>query len=333
MVKCRLMKKLCRLILWLGVAGLLAGCGRVITPTPQASGVSTPTPVAEQRVPTATPRPTSTPRPATPIPTPTPTITPTPVIYVVQAGDSLLKIAIQFDVSTEAVQEANGIVDPRFLQIGQALIIPTSDQDTEEQPTPTPTPLPLEVDAINFQQTKQGTLWCLGAVQNPGSSPLTQVVVEVSLFDANGVLLARQAANTQLDVILPGELAPFAVLFETPPKSFAQYQVVPISGVPLTGDTRYYFDLQAFDLHGSLEGLATYRVTGQLRNTGSVDAESIRLVTVAYNAENQVLAQRQVNMAVNLLRVGAITPFQIDLIIPAGTVDHFEVLAQGLQPQ
>jgi LysM repeat protein len=252
---------------------------------------------------------------------------------VIQPGDTLLKISTQFNVGTEAIQEANGIVDPRFLQIGQALIIPTSEDDTAEQPTATPTPLPLDVDSISFQETRQGTLWCLGSISNPGSRPLTEVVVEVSLMDADGVLLAREAAYVQLDVILPGKSAPFAVLFETPPNSFAQYQVVPVSGVPLAGDTRYYFDLETFDLRGSPEGLATYRINGQLRNYGGSDAVSIRLVTVAFNKDNQVLAQRQAELGVNLLRAGATTPFRVDLIIPTGAVDRFEVLAQGLQPE
>ena len=46
-----------------------------------------------------------------------------------------------------------------------------------------------------------------------------------------------------------------------------------------------------------------------------------------------VLAQRQADLAVNLLRAGAVTPFELDLIIPAGQVDHFAVLAQGLSAE
>ena len=115
--------------------------------------------------------------------------------------------------------------------------------------------------------------------------------------------------------------------------TFAQYQVVPVSAVPLTGDTRYYFDLEPVDLRGSPEGLDTYRISGQLRNTGSEDVESIRLVAVTYDGDNRVLAQRQADLAVNLLRAGAATPFELDLIIPVGTVDHFSVLAQGLSAE
>ncbi len=325
-----------RWILWFLVGCLLISCGRLVTPQPELPSEAKVTPSPQKVVSTNTPPPTSTPRRATPIATFTPTITPTPIIYTVQASDTLLKIAIQFDRTTEVIQEANGIVDPRFLQIGQELIIPPPKADPEDPPTPTPTPPALVVNAINFQETRQGILWCLGEVSNPGDEPLTEVVIEASLFDSAGILLAREAAFTQLDVVPPSEASeavPFAILFETPPGDFAQYQVIAVAGVPLSVQTRYYFDLETFDLHGSPEGTATYRLKGQLRNRGSVDAESIRLVAVAYDQDDKVLAQRQAQLAVSLLKAGATTPFEIDLIVPYGIVDHYIVLAQALQAQ
>ncbi|MBN1218055.1 MAG: LysM peptidoglycan-binding domain-containing protein [Anaerolineae bacterium] len=321
-------------IWWLIGLILLAGCGQVLTPSPQAIPKVqqiVPSPVAV--TPAHTPQSTSTPRPATPRSTPTPTVSPTPVIYVVQSGDTLLDIAIRFERTTEAIQEANGIIDPRFLQIGQELIIPPPQDSPDNPPTPTSTPPPLLVEAVNFQQTQQGTLWCLGQVSNPGSDSLSEVVVEAALYDEGGVLLAREAAFTQLDVVRPEQAVPFAILFDTPPRSFAQYQVMAVSGVPVSEQARYYFDLEAFDLHGSQVDIATYRLDGQLRNGGPLDAEAIRLVAVVYDEAGRVLAQRQAELAVELLRAGAITPFTIDLILTHGVVDHYEVLVQGLEAQ
>lgn len=320
--------------LWLLSLWLLAGCGRVITPTPEPTFTVAPTAITEDIEPTATPqppKPTATPRRATPRVSPTPTATPTPIIYTIQPGDTLLKIAIQFNSSTESIQEINGIADPRFLQIGQILIIPPAEESADRPPSPTPTPPPLEVTSINFQQTPDGALWCLGTIHNPGEVPLAEVVVEAALLDGTGVLLSREAAYTQLDVIQPGHSVPFAILFATSPGDFAQYQVVAVAGVPLSEQTRYYFDLQTFDVRGASKGDNTYRVGGQLRNHGLIDAEAIRLVVVAYDDEDRALAQRQVELAVSLLKAGAATSFEIDLIIPAGAVDHYEVLAQGLQ--
>ncbi len=309
----------------------VVGCGQTLTPTPPVVIEKEASPLAEKATSTVTPRPTSTPRPATPTPIPTPTMTPTPVIYAIQPGDTLLSIAIEFDRSTELIQEANGIVDPRLLQIGQEIIIPPPPEAEEDPPTPTSTPLPLLIEGVNFQETRQGTLWCLGEVRNPGDSSVAEVVVEAVLFDGEGLLLSRETAFVQLDVVQPGEAVPFAILFQTPPDTFAQYQVVAVSGVPVSEEARYYFDLQAVNVTGEPLGVALYRLTGALRNDGERDTEAIRLVAVAYDEDNRVLAQRQVDLEVSLLKAGATTPFTVDLTITKGVVDHFKVMGQGLE--
>lgn len=68
------------------------------------------------------PSPPSQPGPATPLPSPVPS--PTPLNHIVQAGDTLLALAAQYDTSVEAIMIANEISDPRGLQIGQELLIP-----------------------------------------------------------------------------------------------------------------------------------------------------------------------------------------------------------------
>lgn len=63
-------------------------------------------------------------RPTDATPPPTPTPTPTPVIYIVQSGDTLLKISLQYGVDVEALARRNRIDDPRALRTGTLLIIP-----------------------------------------------------------------------------------------------------------------------------------------------------------------------------------------------------------------
>ena len=78
--------------------------------TPEAGA----TPIAAIRE-TATPAPTSTSAPVG---------SPTPVVHVVESGDTLLGIAVQYDVTVEDLEAANGIDDPTKLRIGQELVIP-----------------------------------------------------------------------------------------------------------------------------------------------------------------------------------------------------------------
>lgn len=53
-----------------------------------------------------------------------PTATPEPFRYTVAQGDTLSSIAQQFGVSTVAIIEANNILDPNNLVVGQAILIP-----------------------------------------------------------------------------------------------------------------------------------------------------------------------------------------------------------------
>lgn len=60
-------------------------------------------------------------------PTPTPTRPPAAeTTYVVQPGDTLARIARSFNVSWQAIAEANGLVNPNRIFVGQVLKIPGS---------------------------------------------------------------------------------------------------------------------------------------------------------------------------------------------------------------
>ena len=65
-----------------------------------------------------------------------PTPTPEPFFYIVEPGDSLTGIAVQFDVAPAELIAANNIVDQNNIPVGQSLLIPgvastTSDTSNE----------------------------------------------------------------------------------------------------------------------------------------------------------------------------------------------------------
>ena len=104
------------------------------TPAATAARTSTPEPARTPR-PAATPAPASTPSP-TPDPTtaPEPATTPepaapapselAPIEYPIVAGDTLLDIALSFEVTLDAILELNPGLDPDTLQIGQIILVP-----------------------------------------------------------------------------------------------------------------------------------------------------------------------------------------------------------------
>ncbi len=98
-----------------------------VEPAPTAVPVTTPTAIIDDPnrafqnvIATPTPNPTPT---ATPVARPTPT--PTPFVYTVQAGDTLSGIAGRFGLTVDELVQANRLVDPDSLQIGQQITIPS----------------------------------------------------------------------------------------------------------------------------------------------------------------------------------------------------------------
>jgi LysM repeat protein len=304
------------------VALLLCGCGQVITaPTP------TPAATAPVNLPAVTPRATSTPAPSTPAATSAPTSTPTPVIHTVQAGDTLIGIAKQYGISAEALQEANAILDPQLLQIGQELVIPRGDQALEGPPTSTPTPLPFGVRGLGFYETPAGSLWCLGEVENTSGRAIERVQVEISLYDEEDKVLATESAFVALGIVPQGSKAPFAILFANPPVSFAKYQAITLSGDPVTYLGNRYLDLAITEQQGESEG-HYFMVEGLIQNTGQADAETATVLVTAYDAHGRVTGFRQVDLE-DAPAAGESSPFQVNLLPFGGTVVTYAVQAQG----
>jgi LysM repeat protein len=74
-----------------------------------------------------------------------------PPIHIVKSGDTLNTIAQIYDVSLEDIVEANGIVNPNVLSVGQQLVIPVGGLATATPPPPPeatasilPSPIPTE---------------------------------------------------------------------------------------------------------------------------------------------------------------------------------------------
>jgi LysM repeat protein len=266
--------------------------------------------------------------PATPSDTPTPTVTPTPIIYVIKKGDTLLAIARQFGVTVQALQEINGITDPRRLRINQELIIPLKEESGEPTVVPTPTPVALAIQGLAFHWTPVDSLWCLGEVVNLSGKPAEEVQVQVTLHDEQGQLLAMGAAFTQLDILAGGGRAPFAILFSAPPSSFAQYQSRILSGVPSSHFGPRYPDLVVVeDWGGWLDG-NNYQVRGQVQNVGEADAQRVVVVATLYDEEEHIVGSRTIGIPAEFFLAGAVAPFEVTLT-PLGPVSRYDVQVQG----
>ena len=305
----------------------LTACGQVVTKSTPAPPTTTPTvtPTASLTV-QATP----TPAPYTPEPTATPTLEPTPVVHTISAGETLIAIARQYGVSVQAIQEVNGITDPRTLRVGQKIRIPT-DPDAQlgaGTPTPEPTPLPVEIGPVYFGAENADGLWGLGEVKNPGEQALEGVRVSLQLLNDTGQVLAEGETPLASNLLEPGTTSPFGIRFDQPPADFANYFAYSSKAYPAHLGS-YYRDLQVLDVQGEGERHYTFHLTGIVRNTGPEDAVEVMVTATLYDALGQVIGFRRVEPAHNVIPFGGETTFTLSIIPLGGPVDSWHVSAEA----
>lgn len=308
---------------------LLAACGQVVTVVPPTA-----TPPVQATAPlslaTVPPRPTVTLAVPTATVPNTPTPTPTPIVHVVQPGETLIAIALKYGVTVAALQSANGIDDPSTLQVSQELVIPTDEEsqgESLELLLPTPSPVPFAVEGLNCYAESAGSLWCLGEVVNSTDAALENVEVRLTLHGDAGQELMGGVAQAALDLIRPGERAPFGIIFTSPPESFDRPLVVPIRAESSSDPGSRYATLELSAVQASMVG-SLFEVTGSVTNPGQLAAGSVMIVVTTYDDQGIVTGFRQTRLP-DALAPGATTDFAISLMPSRGAPVDYTLAVQG----
>jgi LysM repeat protein len=267
-----------------------------------------------------------------PLETATPTITATPIVHVVQQGDTLQAIAFDFGVGVEALQRANGIENPQFLQVGQRLVIPVNRESDDARPgllLPTPTPQPLEVRGVALYETPVGSLWVLGEVANTTAITVTNVQLKVMLFDQDGQPVAETDGFAAGDLVLPQTSSPFGFLFTTPP-AWASYQVMVIRGQEAGALANTYVSMALTEVDRSLSG-SQIELSGIVKNTSTGQlVQSVDIIVTIYDAQGAVTGFRQRTLRLDEgLAPGGETPFSLSLAAHGAPNDEFSIIALG----
>jgi LysM repeat protein len=240
--------------LFLGIgAGLvffgLRETGRVVDPTT--------TPTA-----TLTVTPTLTPTPETPTPTNTPLPTPTPINYVIQAGDTCLGIAGNFQVSVQSIQLLNNLSVNCDLVPGNTLLIP--------QPTPTPTPLPT------------ATLSAADATEQACEK------VEYTVQEGDTLSTIANAYNVPMSVIREYNGLPSDIVFSGMPLTIPLCQQNPTPGPTPTATPPPPYAAPNLLLPADLESIPSQdnTVTLQWASVGTLAENESYQVNVVYRTQD-----------------------------------------------
>jgi LysM repeat protein len=316
--------------LLLGLALALAACTAAPSPTTAPTAALLSLPPASATAPAGS---GPTPGPAaTPVIIASATATATPVTHVVQAGETMLGVAIQFGVSLDALQAANPNIQPRFLSVGTVLVIPPPEGGFAVAATnlAPPPPAPVDLTQPVCYTIPSGALYCFVDARNPNNRQLENVSARIILAGPDGLPFASQTAFGALDLIPPASAVPLAALFTPAPT-----QTVAATGVelltanlaaeppPAGGTVMLGVSAQP----GAVLG-GQWMVSGHVTNPTTQALTSAWVLLAVYDAQGHLGGFRKLALD-NGLAAGETRPFTISSDSLAGAVDHDLLLAEG----
>jgi uncharacterized protein YkwD len=111
------------------------------------------------------------------------------ITYTVQGGDTLLGIAISYNISLDNLVALNGLTIKSLIYKGQKIIIRTAFTPTASLPTPTPTGLPTITPWPTSSPTPTRTLIPPAPIPSPGL-PVSTARVTVILIVGSALLVS-----------------------------------------------------------------------------------------------------------------------------------------------
>lgn len=222
---------------------------------------------------------------------PTPPPTPTPHVYEVRENDTLLDIALRFDVEMDALELANPDLDPRVLQIGQTIIIP-SDHGIPILGISSAPPPPLPISPPMCYPMVTDALLCLGLVENNQTDPVAYLQVAVQITGQQGNVLGEQTVTVEQSYIPPGKVAPYRALFTgIEPEAVAGVVGAVVTGTIVDDLNDQFVTLQLSNVESRIEE-NRYLMSVEIANPAEVTAAPPRLVVTLVDGNGIVRGYR-----------------------------------------
>jgi hypothetical protein len=128
-----------------------------------------------------------------------------------------------------------------------------------------------------------GSLYIVGEVRNNSAGNIRFASVTADLYDANGQLVDTDQGYAQRDIIPPGQVSCFLVLFFDNVPAWTSYQL------SAEADTTTV-EPSALTITSSSVGpdVNNFELIGQVRNDGATEEEFVKIVGTLYDSNGTV---------------------------------------------
>lgn len=139
------------------------------------------------------------------------------------------------------------------------------------------------------------SLTCLGWIQNVGTTPLTDLLINIYLLSAQGYPLATIQATSPLTIVYPDTGVPYRAVFSQVPTE-AWFAYADLQNARLVTDTALpEFPLTVVNLQ-TIWDEAAYAVSGQLVNEADTSASQARIVVAIRDINQSITGFRTLDL-------------------------------------
>jgi len=183
-----------------------------------------------------------------------------------------------------------------------------------------PSDVPLVLNNV-YNLVSDNTHYIVGEIKNTGSENLNNVRVAVGYYDAAGNTIGAEILSIPIDILTPNQISPF-IFDRTPAAEVARYEVV-INRFTVTEEEPY------MDFECSNHRWNDPKVVGLVKNTGSMNAKSVKVSAIFYDASGKPLGYGSSYIWSSILKSGEKFPFSVQAIDIVGAPHHYTLIVEG----
>jgi hypothetical protein len=169
----------------------------------------------------------------------------------------------------------------------------------------------------------------IGEVINDGKEPIKSVEVKASFIDPSGEILDSGSVLTAIDLIPPGQRAPFMIVgateyapsvksFEIQVINFAKGEVKPAK-------------LEIINVSEFSDGVSEVRINGEIRNAGDKTATMSKVYATFYDDSNRVIGFASVNTEPAVIAPDTGANFQLKVHERIPSITSYTLYAESEQ--
>lgn len=192
--------------------------------------------------------------------------------------------------------------------------------------TPAPTSLPPDAILLGLLSARDfidefGNLIIAGEVRNDSNIDAGQADVAVTFYDANGAVIGEANGGTLLETLAPGTRSPFLLTLERPP-DMADYSLRAVGrpAPPQPEAGLVVVSSQAYE-----DGTGFYHVTGTVENRGPSTQARVRILSILYTRDGDVINVGEVYATPFRLPPGEQGTFDIAFTYYPKVLSHAEI--------